>query len=238
MPWTGHVALKESSGRENFEKWPLLERRTDFKETNFSDVDWISRVSQEERSIFWEVIVLVILRKKVYMNMCPILNGFRHLACSILNLGHNIFLPSHQNVPLSAACESEWSVSWLLWLLLIGPIILDDCMSRQNCLEFLLNELPQQLEDVALATRIAMCFQHDGAPHYTRLVMQHLNDTFPNQWNSCGGTNNWPPRSPGLTPLDFCSWSWMKSEVYRREVDTWDELLDRIMDAIAPIKEC
>jgi hypothetical protein len=29
----------------------------------------------------------------------------------------------------------------------------------------------------------------------------------------------------------------MKSEVYRRKVDTWDGLLDRIMDAIARIKE-
>jgi hypothetical protein len=29
----------------------------------------------------------------------------------------------------------------------------------------------------------------------------------------------------------------MKSEVYRRKVDTWDELLDRIVDAIAHIKE-
>ena len=37
------------------------------------------RVSQEERSIFWEVVVSVILsKKKLYMNMCPILNGFRH----------------------------------------------------------------------------------------------------------------------------------------------------------------
>jgi hypothetical protein len=38
------------------------------------------RVSQEERSIFWEIIVSVILRKKVYMNMCPIPNGFRDRA--------------------------------------------------------------------------------------------------------------------------------------------------------------
>jgi hypothetical protein len=29
----------------------------------------------------------------------------------------------------------------------------------------------------------------------------------------------------------------MKSEVYRRKVDTWAELLDRVMDAIARIKE-
>jgi hypothetical protein len=38
------------------------------------------RVSQEERSIFWEVIVSVILNKKLYMNMCPIPNGFRDRA--------------------------------------------------------------------------------------------------------------------------------------------------------------
>ena len=41
---------------------------------------YIFRVSQEERSIFWEVIVSVILSKNVYMNMCPIPNGFRDRA--------------------------------------------------------------------------------------------------------------------------------------------------------------
>jgi hypothetical protein len=34
------------------------------------------RMSQEERLIFWEVIASVLLRKKVYMYMCPIPNGF------------------------------------------------------------------------------------------------------------------------------------------------------------------
>jgi hypothetical protein len=29
----------------------------------------------------------------------------------------------------------------------------------------------------------------------------------------------------------------MKSEVYRRKVDTWDELLERVMDAVARMKE-
>ena len=40
----------------------------------------IYRVSQEERSIVWELIVSVILSKNVYMNMCPIPNGFRDSA--------------------------------------------------------------------------------------------------------------------------------------------------------------
>jgi hypothetical protein len=41
------------------------------------------RMSHEEMSIFWEVIVLVILSKKVSMYMCLILNGFRATAISL-----------------------------------------------------------------------------------------------------------------------------------------------------------
>jgi hypothetical protein len=44
---------------------------------------YIYRVSQEERSLFWEVIVSVILSKIVYMFMCPIPNGFRETAGSL-----------------------------------------------------------------------------------------------------------------------------------------------------------
>jgi hypothetical protein len=56
-----------------------------------------------------------------------------------------------------------------------------DCMPGQNYLEFLQNELPEQLEDVPLATQIAVYFQHDKAPfYYSQLVMKHLSDTFPN----------------------------------------------------------
>ena len=41
---------------------------------------YLYRVSQEEMSIFCEVIVSVILSKNVYMNMCPIPNGFPERA--------------------------------------------------------------------------------------------------------------------------------------------------------------
>jgi hypothetical protein len=39
---------------------------------------------------------------------------------------------------------------------MIGPIILEDHMTGQNYLEFLKNELSEQLENVPLATRITM----------------------------------------------------------------------------------
>jgi len=42
--------------------------------------------------------------------------------------------------------------------MLIGPVILDDCISGQNYLDFLQNESPKQLEDVPLAIGITMHF--------------------------------------------------------------------------------
>jgi len=91
-----------------------------------------------------------------------------------------------------------------------------------------------RLQDFPLTTRIAMYFQHDEATsNYARHVIQHLNDTFPNRWIGCGSTINWPPRSPVLTPLDFCLLALMKSEVYRNKVDTRDEMLVNILDVFA-----
>jgi hypothetical protein len=42
--------------------------------------------------------------------------------------------------------------------------------------------------------------------------------------------------SPEVTPLDFCLRVWMKSEVYKRNVDIRDELLSRILDDAARIE--
>jgi len=37
--------------------------------------------------------------------------------------------------------------------------------------------------------------------------------------------------SPGLFELNFCLWGWIKSEVYKRNVDKRDELLAHILDS-------
>ena len=44
--------------------------------------------------------------------------------------------------------------------------------------------------------------------------------------------------SPDPTPLEFCLWCWMKSEVYKRRVDTGDKLSAHILDAAAHTKQC
>jgi len=43
--------------------------------------------------------------------------------------------------------------------------------------------------------------------------------------------------SPGLTRLDYCLCCWVKCGIYRRRMDTAGELLARILNALARIKE-
>ena len=45
---------------------------------------------QKERSIFWEVIVFVILRKKIHMSTCLILNGYWDTAVWIYKHKNNV----------------------------------------------------------------------------------------------------------------------------------------------------
>ena len=68
----------------------------------------IYRVSQKERSIFWEVIVSVILSKKTLYEHVYY-SGFRDRAIwlySGLAWAPSIVLPSRPAAPLSEACES------------------------------------------------------------------------------------------------------------------------------------
>ena len=39
------------------------------------------------------------------------------------------------------------------------------------------------------------------------------------------------------TRLDFCLWEWMKSEIYKKKVNTRDELVTRIMNSATLIKQ-
>jgi hypothetical protein len=40
-----------------------------------------------------------------------------------------------------------------------------------------------------------------------------------------------------VTPLDFCVWGWMKSEVYKEKVKTREELVAGIMNSAALLKQ-
>jgi len=82
-----------------------------------------------------------------------------------------------------------------------------------------------------------MYFQHDGAPpHYTNRVRELLNKLFPNRWLGRGGPVAWPPRSPDLTPLDYCLWGHMKTLVNETKVDSRAARPRRVFAAAEQIK--
>jgi hypothetical protein len=66
-------------------KWLLHRPSNEIAATNKEShyITFIYRLSQEERSICWEVTVSVILSKKVCTYMCPLPNGFRQRVISL-----------------------------------------------------------------------------------------------------------------------------------------------------------
>ena len=127
-------------------------------------------------------------------------------------------------------------VVWCHWWP-IGLYIFPQHLTGYIYASFLQDELPTLLENVPLRTRRQMYYQHDGAPpHFSQVVRQYLNCKFPNRWIGHGNAQNWPPRSPGLNPLDYHVWGYMKAMVYAHKVNMREELLQRILSAARTIK--
>jgi hypothetical protein len=59
-----------------------------------------------------------------------------------------------------------------------------------------------------------LIYQQDGAPpHFHSEVRSYLDEHLCNSWIRCGGHMEWPPRSSGLTPMDFFLWDFVKDNV-------------------------
>ena len=52
-----------------------------------------------------------------------------------------------------------------------------------------------------------------------------------------GGPIPWPQKSPDITPLDFYLWGTVKEIVYQTQINTPQQLMQRISDAFGAIKE-
>ena len=65
--------------------------------------------------------------------------------------------------------------------------------------------------EVPVGERFRMWYLNDGVPpHFIRPVTEWLNNHFLNQWVGRKGSVVWTPRSPDISPCDFCLWGWMK----------------------------
>jgi hypothetical protein len=52
-----------------------------------------------------------------------------------------------------------------------------------------------------------------------------------------GGPTAWPARSPDLNSCDYYLWRYMKTKVYRTQVENQEELLERIMVTAEEIRQ-
>lgn len=117
---------------------------------------------------------------------------------------------------------------------IIGPFFLPERLSGEGYLDLLINNVGPAVEEIAGGRQV--WFQQDGAPpHYALIVRDHLDNAFPARWIGRRGAQEWPPRSPDLTIMDFFYWGYLKSKVYTTKPANLDELRDRIITASAGI---
>ena len=112
----------------------------------------------------------------------------------------------------------------------IGPFFIDGITS-QLYLELLETQIVPTIRNVMGPNYASTFFQQDGAPpHFGRNVREFLNNTFPNRWIGRGGTIEWPPRSPDLSPNDYFLWGHLKNRVYTTKPQDLADLQRRILD--------
>lgn len=153
-----------------------------------------------------------------------------------LNL-HNLHSWQLTNPHLMRENKSQYQFKINYWTgilngKIIGPYELPGNLNGNNYLQFLQNQLQILLEDEPLAIRQGMWLQNDGCPaHYAVQVRNYLNDAYPNRWIGRLGPILWPPRSPDLNPLDFFYWGCLKEQVYKKPINSLEELRLRVAEA-------
>ena len=110
---------------------------------------------------------------------------------------------------------------------LIGPYVLPP---RDIYVNFLQYELPALLENFPIQTRRQIYYEHDGGPpHFSQVVR------IPKPMDWSWGTQNLPPRSPDLNPLNYHVWGYMKATVCAHGLNTRDELNQWILSTARSI---
>ena len=74
---------------------------------------------------------------------------------------------------------------------LIGPFFLHGKLTGTKYVDFLSTRLHEISEEVSVDIRLCMRFMHDGAPHFSRVARQFLNQHFANKWIGRGGIIAW-----------------------------------------------
>uniref|UniRef100_V5GVV5 Transposable element Tc3 transposase n=1 Tax=Anoplophora glabripennis TaxID=217634 RepID=V5GVV5_ANOGL len=115
---------------------------------------------------------------------------------------------------------------------IIGPFFIET-LNAQNFLRLLETEFTDVLDNLPLDARQNLYFMLDGAPaHSSRIIRNWLNTNFPLKWiGPRSPLQDWPARSPDLTPMDFYFWGTVKNKVYTNRPQNMEDLKRRIREA-------
>lgn len=124
---------------------------------------------------------------------------------------HNEHVWSLENPHATRTRSFQHRFSINLWCgIFNGSLFMEVLPQRLNgssYLSLLENRVENILDDIPLATRGIMWYQHDGAPaHQSRNVVTWLHEHYNERWIGRTGPIHWPARSPDLNPLDFYLW--------------------------------
>lgn len=123
----------------------------------------------------------------------------------------------------------------------IGPFFIQGNLNGESYLDLLQTHIVPAIQALFPGEEFQkVWFQQDGAPpHYSVIVRNYLNATFPNRWIGRGVVGQlsikWPARSPDLTPMDFFFWGHLKDRVYKVKPVSVEDLKTSIRDEIFEI---
>jgi hypothetical protein len=126
--------------------------------------------------------------------------GLLHARWVLQRRNSHIWDDKHLHAVFITVHQQRFSVN--IWAGIVGDHLLGPVILSPFWMEHLQNMLPLLMENLSLAMRKDIWFQHDGAsPHFSLVVRAHLNNTYGEQWRA--EPVAWPARSPDLTPQDF-----------------------------------
>lgn len=129
---------------------------------------------------------------------------------------------AQENPNFIIECRDQYSFKTNVWCgmlnnQIIGPYFFRGNLNSDIFLQFLNTEILEVLDNMPLRTRRNLWYQCDGAPiHNSRAVRERLSAIFRGKVIGNNMEQNWPPRSPDLTPLDFFLWGYLKQKVYKQ----------------------
>lgn len=126
----------------------------------------------------------------------------------------------------------------------IGPYFFDGNVNGREYLNMLNNfALPNlaqsyNIYDIQQAAHHRLWWFQDGAtPHRTIPVRRRIRQVFGARVAALGHDQEWPARSPDLTPCDYFLWGYIKQKVYKTPPATIADLRRRIVSAFDELRQ-